>query len=186
MQHSQAKTQQPQGLLQEVLEMCDKQRARSTGKRGRSCWKEHPLSRATPLISQLLPTKGQHRESPPSAKKGPLTNAFGHSRFARKGLEKLNKSWYFTPVTLDKEIRAGDQPGTTQALLFGGHSTPWRVSSWIAPEVHLLLRGILFREVIQVRTGFLHLSSLQCTPGGFVLQIKVTIPTPFMASHGAS
>lgn len=123
------------------------------------------------MLSRLLPTKGQPRESPPSAKKGPLTNAFGHSHFARKDLEKRNKSWYFTRVTLDKETRAGRQLGTTQGLLFGGHRTTGtlrRVSSWISPEVHLLLREILLKEVIQVRTGFLlRFSFLLCTPGGF-------------------
>lgn len=91
------------GASAESPGMCDKQRARSAGKRGRS--------RATPSISRLLPTKGQPRESPPSAKKGPLVmNVFGHSHFARKGLEKRNKSWYFTHVTLGKGTRAGHKP----------------------------------------------------------------------------
>lgn len=110
-----------------------------------------------------FPPRGSPGSLPLLPKKGPLTNAFGHSHFARKSLEKRNKTWYFVRVTLDKETRTGHQLGTTQGLLFSGHSTFRRVSSSISPEVHLLLRKILCREVIQVRTGFLlHLSFPSC------------------------
>lgn len=129
-------------------ETWEKQGARSAGKQGRS-WAtaEHR--------SQLLPSKGESSQAPPSWQKVQKTSqkrsshqCLGHSDFARKGLEKRNKTWYFAHAARQLRRRTqgrsmgrqGDCRHSPGSALRRANSLCKRTSSWMSPGAHPLLQ----------------------------------------------